>query len=255
MRIKRMLLLFLLLSPCWIYAAKSKTFFVSVDASLLQDDGLHVNSYALRVNQQVISASTKEIPYQSHYPAFDTIYYGKGNGRPYSIITRFVPGKHYVITQGCCAMFEFMEKEKYNHLLDLYHKTGDNYNKMDSIRLLNHESPSILVNTKNQAATDSLFVFYGDFSGFPQAFLLSSKKTGPLSSYYGYYSSNVAELMFVRFPKGKIKKQDVKNNMLEDTFPEMENVVCSVALRFFHKEKILATYNEKTKKISLKILK
>lgn len=239
-----------------VYAAKSKIFFISIDASLLQDDGLHVSSYGLRVNQEPLSASAKKLPYQSHYPGFDTIYYNMNEkGNIYRIITRFVPGKHYVVTQGCCAMFDFMEYSKHEKQLELYKKTGNNYDKMDSIRLLYHETAPVWVMGKNLSSTDTVYAYYGDHTGMPYAALLKEKKTGPMHAYYGYYSANGASIMFYRFPKGTIKPAEIKNGFVEDAFPHIEYQLASVYCLFFHQEKILATYDDKTKKISLKILK
>lgn len=252
----RFLLYFFFLMVPFLSQAKQKKFFVSVDKSLLQEDGLHVNSYGLSINGQKIKADTHYIRYTSHYPAFDTIYYTMNDaGNPYKIITRFVPGKRYVITLGCCAMFEFMEKNKLEKLYELYRQAGNNYDKMDSIRLRYHESAALWVTGKNLPATDSVYAYYGDHTGMPYAYLLNSQKTGPMRSYYGYYSSNGAAIMFYKFPKGAVKPAEFKNGYIEDLFPEIEYELASVFCRFFHNEKIMATYDARDNTIELKIIR
>jgi hypothetical protein len=175
------------------------------------------------------------------------------------VITRFKPGKKYVITLGCCdAGFDIHDAEP-RHYERLFDSIPDW--QYDSIRL-SEENPPIDFNVINHISKDTLIGMYADlYACLGNGFMLKNNmhKRDLWPSKSGYADNR--DFIMVAVRKDTLLPEVWDNGWFRidenegfNLWCESIRVVTKVQVRFMYHEKILAVYDAKRKRLKLKIL-
>jgi hypothetical protein len=242
----KLILLLCLLACSFETKSKTNLFTISIDSHFIQDNGKIVGS-EIRINNSNIRADTLPQAILTHYPAFDTIYHRRNSNEDYDIIlTRFKPGEKYNIVHGCCAMFDIVKAKT----ADVFR--GLSFEEYDSLRFHYFESAQVQFRMINYSGKDTIVGLYGDYAVSMEvtgAVMKNKKISQPLRAATGYYSSSIHPIVIAKIGV----KQEIEKGFINDFWwPEMQ-IIKSFACRFFYNEKILVTYDAKSKEITVKL--
>lgn len=250
---KLIALLFILFIPDTYQGSAESNFYVSNTREWIASS--KHRKIIIDLNGKPLGSDTLKKIFTSHYPGFDTISYSTDSNlqKRYFIVTRFHPLKHYIIVPSCCEMFDIFEDSKaatYMNAFRRQYMPGVNF---DSTRLNLNESAVVSFLLQGPKTRDTIAGLYGDWGGVAYGYVLQhGKRTPGDRAFKGFFSSNVSYIMagtFRRHGGATITPAGIIEDIAYLDFENLETIAC----RFFHGERILATYYSNTKTLTIKI--